>query len=269
LNKISCVIITYNESKKIRRCLQSVCWADEIVVVDSYSTDDTKRIASEFTDKIYDLKWEGFGPTKEFAKNQATGEWVLSVDADEVVSEKLRDEIDKIVESEDSLDGYFIPRRSNFLGRWIKHGGWYPNLILRLFRKNKGNFTKRLVHEEVRVSGRIGHLKNEFLHYTDPDFDHYLKKLNQYTSLDALQLYKQGRKAKLLDILFRPLVTFVKMYFFKKGFLDGVPGLILAISSAFHVFSKYVKLWHLKQADSESDSKKNLSLPKQPMLYDG
>lgn len=251
MSKISCVIITRNESKNIRRCLQSVSWADEIVVVDSYSTDDTKRIASEFTDKIYDLKWEGFGPAKEFAKNRATGEWVLSVDADEVVSEKLRDEIQKIVESEDSLDGYFIPRRSNFLGRWIKHGGWYPNLILRLFRKNKGNFTKRLVHEEVKICGKSGRLKNDLLHYTDPDFDHYLKKLNQYTSLGALQLYKEGKRANLWDIFFRPLVTLVKVCFFEKGFLDGVPGLILAISSAFQVFSKYVKLWHLNQYEGE------------------
>jgi glycosyltransferase involved in cell wall biosynthesis len=249
LGKISCIIITHNESKNIRRCLKNINWADEIVVVDAHSTDDTKRIASEFTDKIFDLKWQGFGPAKEFAKNKTTGEWILSVDADEVISEKLREQIQKTVESEDSLDGYFIPRRSNFLGRWIKHGGWYPDFVMRLFRKNKGYFTNRLVHEEVRVSGRIGSLKSDLLHYTDPDFDHYLKKLNQYTSLDALQFHKQGRKAKLWDIFLRPQITFFKMYFLKKGFLDGAHGLILAFASAFHVFSKYVKLWHLKQSE--------------------
>ena len=258
MSKISCVIITHNESRNIKTCLQSVSWADEIIVVDAYSTDDTKEIASEFTDRIYDLRWEGFGPAKEFGRNQASGEWILSLDADEVVSEKLREEIQKIVQSEDSLDGYFIPRRSNFLGRWIKHGGWYPDLIMRLFKKDKGNFTNRLVHEQVKVCGRSGRLKNDLLHYTDPDFDHYLKKLNQYTSLAALQLYKEGGKVKLLDVVFRPPITFVKMYVFKSGFLDGVPGLILSVSSAFHVFSKYVKLWHLNQIDNESGSKNKL-----------
>lgn len=249
MGKVSCVIITYNESRNIRRCLESVSWADEIVVVDSHSTDDTKKIVSEFTDKIYDLRWEGFGPAKEFARSQASGEWILSVDADEVVTENLRDEIKRTIRSEDSKDkdGYLIPRRSNFLGRWVRHGGWYPDLVLRLFRKDKGEFTHQLVHEEVKVGGRRGCLKNDLLHYTDPDFDHYLEKLNRYTSLDALQLHGEGREAKLLHILLRPLLTFFKMFIFKGGFLDGVPGLILSVSSAFHVFSKYVKLWHLNQ----------------------
>lgn len=252
MSRISCIVITHNESENIRRCLESVSWADEIVVVDSESRDDTKEIASEFTHKVYDLKWEGFGPAKEFARSKAAGDWILSVDADEIVSEKLRDEIQSIAESEDSLDGYYIPRRSNFLGRWIKHGGWYPDWVLRLFRKNKGRFTNRLVHEEVTVSGQTGLLRNDLLHYTDPDFDHYLKKLNHYTSLDARQLHQEGKGAKLTDILLRPPVTFLNMYFLRKGFLDGVHGLILALSSAFHVFSKYVKLWHLSQSKTEA-----------------
>jgi glycosyltransferase involved in cell wall biosynthesis len=227
--------------------LESVGWADEIVVVDSYSTDDTREIASAFTDKIHQLRWSGFGPAKEYAKGKATGDWILSVDADEVVSEKLREEIQRIVESQGSLNGYFIPRRSNFLGRWMQHGGWYPDLVLRLFKKEKGSFTDRVVHEEVRVSGRTGRLRNDLLHYTDPDFDHYLKKLNRYTSLDALRLFREGSRAGVLDVLFRPVLAFVKMYFFKLGFLDGLPGLILAVSSSFHVFSKYVKLWQLRK----------------------
>ncbi len=247
MSKISCVVITYNESKNIRRCLQSVNWADEIVVVDAYSTDDTREIASAFTDKIHQLKWSGFGPAKEYARSKATGDWILSVDADEVVPGNLREEIQRITESQESLDGYFVPRRSNFLGRWIRHCGWYPDLVLRLFKKERGSFTDRVVHEEVRVIGSTGRLRTDLLHYTDPDLDHYLKKLNRYTSLDALQLFRQGRRAGILDILFRPIITFVKMYFFRRGFSDGLPGLILAISSSFHVFSKYVKLWHLRE----------------------
>ncbi len=245
MSRISCIIITRDEATNIRRCLDSVSWADEIVVVDSGSTDDTKKIASEFTDRIFDLKWEGFGPTKEFARTQAREEWILSVDADEEVSDELKGEIRRMVDSTDPADGYLIPRRSNFLGRWIRHGGWYPDLVLRLFRKDSGRFTLSMVHEEVQVRGRIGRLKNDLLHHTDPDFDHYLAKLNRYTSLDAVGLFDAGGKSRLRDITLRPPVVFVKMYLVKAGFLDGIHGLILALASAFHVFSKYVKLWHL------------------------
>jgi glycosyltransferase involved in cell wall biosynthesis len=251
LSKISCIIITRNEAKNIGRCLQSVAWADEIVIVDSGSTDDTKKIASEFTDKIFDHKWKGFGPAKEFARNQTTGEWVLSVDADEEVSERLREEIIGTIGSQIPLDGYFIPRKSNFLGKWMGHGGWYPDLVLRLFRREKGEFTMRLVHEKVKVSGSTGRLKNNLLHYTDPDFEHYLVKLNRYTSLDALQLLEAGKESSLVDIVLRPPILFFKMYILKAGFLDGAQGFILATASAFHVFSKYVKLRHLKKSKGD------------------
>lgn len=251
MSKLSCVIITYNESRNIRRCLESVSWADEIIVVDSFSTDDTKKIASEFTSRIFDLKWEGFGPTKEYAVKQATGDWILSLDADKQVSEKLKKEIQKIVQSGDPLDGYFVPRRSNFLGRWMKHGGWYPDFVLRLFRKNKGDFTSRLVHEEVLVKGKTGQLKNDLLHYTDPDYDHYLEKLNRYTSMDALLHHQEGKAGSSINLLIRPAAAFFKAYLFKRGFLDSLPGLILAVSSAFHVFAKYVKLWHLGRSENE------------------
>lgn len=243
--KISAIVITYNEKKNIKRCLSSIDWVDEIVVVDSESTDDTKKIASEFTQRTFDIKWEGFGKAKAFAKKKATHQWILSVDADEEITQDLKDEIQKITKSEDSLDGYYIPRKSNFLGKWIKHGGWYPDYVLRLFRKDKAKFSHSMVHEKVCVEGKAGYLKNDLLHYTDPNFDHYLEKLNRYTSLGVEELFKKGKKAKLFDVTFRPLAVFFKMYFVKKGFLDGVSGFILAVSSAFHVFSKYVKLWHL------------------------
>jgi len=250
LSQLSCIIITYNESRNIRRCLESVSWADEIIVVDSYSTDETKKIASEFTSRIFDLSWEGFGPAKRYAAKQVTGDWILSVDADEQVSENLREEIQKIIKSGDSLDGYFIPRRSYFLGRWMRHGGWHPDFVLRLFRKDKGGFTSRLVHEEVIVRGRTGRLKNDLLHFTDPDYDHYLEKLNRYTSIDAVQRYQESKRGSLVNLLIRPIAVFFKTYFLKRGFFDGLPGLILAVSSAFHVFAKYVKLWHLGRSNN-------------------
>jgi glycosyltransferase involved in cell wall biosynthesis len=245
LSRISCIIITRDEAKNIRRCLESVRWADEIVLVDSGSTDDTKKIASGFTDRIFDLKWEGFGPTKEFARTQAREDWIFSLDADEEVSEKLREEIKRTVDSPDPADGYLIPRRSNFLGRWMGHGGWYPDSVLRLFKKDRGRFTLSQVHEGVQVRGKIGRLRNDLLHYTDPDFHHYLTKLNRYTSLDAVGLFDAGRKSTLWDVTLRPPAAFLKMYLVRAGFLDGIHGLILAGASAFHVFSKYVKLWHL------------------------
>ncbi len=254
MSRISCIIITRNEAKNIRRCLESVRWVDEIVVVDSGSTDDTRKIASEFTDRIYQRKWEGFGPAKEFARTCATGDWVLSLDADEVIPEKLREEIRQTVDSPNPADGYLIPRRSNFLGKWMGHGGWYPDPVLRLFKKNKGEFTLRLVHEGVKIKGSKGRLVNDLFHYTDPDFEHYLTKLNRYTSLDALQLRQAGKRSTFLDIALRPPLVFVKMYLVKAGFLDGGQGFILAAASAFHVFSKYVKLRHLTESSKDKES---------------
>jgi glycosyltransferase involved in cell wall biosynthesis len=245
MSEISVIVITYNEQKNIRKCLSSIDWADEIVVVDSGSTDDTKRIASEFTRKVLDIKWEGFGMAKDFARDQATCQWILSLDADEVVTEDLKEEIQRVIASPEAVNGYHIPRRSNFLGRWIEHGGWYPDYVLRLFRKDKARFTHSAVHERVEVDGEKGHLNNALMHHTDPNFDHYLGKLNRYTSLAAEELFKKGKRAKVWDVIFRPLAVFLKMYLAKRGFLDGFLGFILAVSSAFHVFSKYVKLWHL------------------------
>jgi len=245
MSEISVIIITYNEQRNIRRCLSSIDWADEILVVDSGSTDDTKKIASEFTQKVLDINWEGFGKAKDFARNRASYQWTLSLDADEVVTKDLKQEIQRVIESEEVFNGYYIPRRSNFLGRWIKHGGWYPDYVLRLFKKDKARFTPSAVHERVETDGEKGYLKNALMHHTDPNFDHYLGKLNRYTSLAAEELFRKGKRAKVSDVIFRPLAVFLKMYFVKRGFLDGFLGFILAVSSAFHVFSKYVKLWHL------------------------
>ena len=244
--KLSATVIVLNESRNIQMCLESLSWADEIVLVDTGSTDDTKEIASRYTEKIFDLKWEGFGKSKKYAKEKASGKWILSIDADEVITEKLKNEILDVINSPESQDGYFIPRQSNFLGKWIKHSGWYPDYVLRLFKKDKGSFTTDKVHEKVEVDGKTDYLKNELLHYTDPDLNHYLDKLNNYTTFSAEQLYQRNKRANLLDIVFRPIAIFFKMYFFKLGFLDGRVGLVLAGCSAFHVFFKYSKLWHLK-----------------------
>jgi glycosyltransferase involved in cell wall biosynthesis len=249
MSKISAVVIAYNEEKNIRRCLESVNWADEIIIVDSYSQDRTKEIASVFTDKIYDVECEGFGRKKEFARSKATNDWILSIDADEVVSDKLREEIKGIVQEDKSLDGYYIPRLSNFLGEWIRYGGWYPDYVLRLFRKDKAGFDHSLVHEKLILEGKAGYLKNELLHYTDPIISHYLLKMDRYTTLGAKMLLSEGKTTTLFDMLFRPAAVFFKMFIIKLGFLDGWHGFLLAIFSSFHVLVKYAKLWHLKKID--------------------
>lgn len=248
MSKISAIVIVYNEEKNIRRCLESLSWTDEIVVVDSYSQDRTKEIASSLTDKIFDVKWEGFGKKKEFAREKTSYDWVLSVDADEVISDKLKEEIKKTIEKDEASDGYYIPRLSNFLGKWIKHSGWYPDYILRLFKKNKARFDQSLLHEKVILDGEVGFLKNEILHYTDPDIHHYLSKLDKYTTLGAEKLFQEGKSTTLFDLILRPPAIFLKMFIASIGFLDGWHGFLLACFSSFHVFVKYSKLWHLKKS---------------------
>jgi len=239
-------MITLNEEHNLARALDSVKWADEIVIVDAFSQDGTKEIAKKYTNRIYDLKWTGYGPAKQFALEKASNQWVLSLDADEVISEPLQQEIQSVLQTEVQIDGYSVCRMSNFLGKWIKHGGWYPDYVLRLFRKDKAHFTAATVHEELIVTGKSGHLKGLLLHYTDPNLEYYLTKLNRYTTLSAQELLNKGETAKLTDLLFRPSAFFFRMYFFKFGFLDGVQGFLLALYSSFHVLTKYAKLWHLQ-----------------------
>ena len=249
MTKLTVILITLDEEKNLARCLESVKWADEIVVVDTYSQDRTKEIAGKYTDKMFDLKWPGFGPAKQFALEKAGGEWVLSVDADEVVSETLQTEIKQVLKADHS-DGYYVPRLSFFLGKWIRHGGWYPDYVLRLFRRQKARFTDSLVHEEVILNGKAGYLKADLLHYTVPDLERYLVKMTRCTSHSAQELFQKGRRAGLAGILFRPPAVFLKMYFWKLAFLDGFQGFLLAIFSSFHVLAKYSKLWYMGKSKS-------------------
>jgi len=246
---LSAILLTLNEETNIGRCLENLGWVDEIILVDSGSSDKTKELASRYTVKVFDLRWEGFGKAKEYAMSKASGEWILSVDADEVVSDDLKNEILSKISSSD-MDGYFIPRRSNFLGKWIKNGGWYPDYVLRLFRADKAFVSSDVVHEKVIVHGKVEYLKNEIKHYTDPNLHHYLAKLNQYTTLSAEWMQQEGKRTGILEIIFRPAATFCKMYLFKRGFLDGMEGFLLACCSASHVFFKYAKLWHLSNGKS-------------------
>lgn len=244
---LSVIIITKNEEQNLRRALESAKFADEIIINDSGSADATLDIAREFNCKIIKTEFRGFGAAKQATLEQATGEWVLSIDADEEIDATMRESLKKAV-SQSNGDGYFVSRKSQFLGRWMLHSGWYPDYILRLFRRSSGRFTDDWVHEKVEVNGSIGRLEGHLLHYTNPNLSQYLSKLNRYTSLSARQLSKRGARFHVYFLLAKPTATFFSIYILKRGFLDGVQGLILALLSAFHTLCKYVKLWELEKS---------------------
>ena len=242
---LSIIIIAKNEASRIKTCLQSVDFADEIVVVDSGSTDNTVEIAKEFTDRVIEIEWLGYSATKQVALDHARGDWVLWLDADESIPKNLQNEIRQVINT-DNYAGYYIARKTFFLGHWIRHCGWYPDYVLRLFQRTaEPRFTEDEVHESLCINGDTGYLNFPIVHNTDPSLHHYFTKFNSFTSLAARQLYQSGYRFYLTDLLFRPIVTLVKMYIFKRGFLDGLPGFILCCLSACYVFTKYSKLWHL------------------------
>jgi len=246
LSALSVILITLNEERNIEACLRSVEWADEIIVVDSQSTDRTVEIARSFTDKVFVIDWKGFAASKNFALQQAQSDWVLWIDADERVPAELATEIRQVISQKPQEDGFAIARRAFFLGRWIKHCGWYPGYVLRLFRRGKACFNDNRVHEGLILQGRQGRLQNDLLHYTDDSLEHYLWKFNRYTSLAAQDLVQRGRKAGWLGMIGRSLHTFFRMYLVKRGFMDGVEGLMLCLLSANYVAMKYAKLWEAR-----------------------
>ena len=248
--KLSVILITLNEEKNIAPCLESVKWADEIIVVDSQSKDRTREIAARYTDKVFSVEWKGYSANKNYALDKCSGDWVLWIDADERVSPELKTEIIRILNNKPTADGFEIPRKAFFLGRWIKHCGWYPGYVLRLFRREKANFDNQLVHESVRLDGSKGRLKQALLHYTDKNLDHYLTKFNNYTSLAARELVDKNRRTNPMSMLIRGVLTFCRMSFVRLGFLDGVEGLILSLLSGGYVFTKYAKLWELRRKNT-------------------
>jgi glycosyltransferase involved in cell wall biosynthesis len=244
---LSVVTITLNEEQNIAACLDSVRWADEVIVLDSGSTDRTVEIAKAYTPHVLHVQWQGYGGTRNSALQRATGDWILWLDADERVTPELAEEIRRMLKSADPhVAGFAVARRAFFLGRWIRHSGWYPSRVVRLFRKSSGLFTETHVHEQLKIDGPVVNLRHDLLHYTDPDLFHYFAKYNRYTSLAAQDIASSGRRFSVLDLLVRPPFLFVKMYILRLGVLDGMEGLILAVVSASYVFTKYAKLWELQ-----------------------
>ncbi len=245
---LSVIVITKNESASISRCLASVSFADEIIVLDSSSEDNTVELCQQFTEKVFSTDWPGFGLQKQRALNKATGNWVLSIDADEVVSPALQNEIIQAMETV-AIDGFEIPRLSQYCGKTIQHAGWYPDYVLRLFKRNKGRFSEDLVHERVIVEGLIKQLIEPLEHDAFINPDEVLHKINTYSSLGARKLYQQGKRTSLIQAIFKGLWTFSRTYLLKAAFLDGQQGLMLAISNAEGTYYKYLKLLDLQRTE--------------------
>lgn len=239
---LSVIVITRNEERNIGDCLASVAWADEIVVVDAESVDRTVEIARQRTPHVHVVRWKGFAAAKEEALARSAHEWILWLDADERVGGELAREIAAIAKGEGEFAAYEVARRAYFIGKWIRHSGWYPGYVTRLFRRSSARFSESKVHERLIVDGPVGRLRNDLLHYTDETLHHYLKKFNSYTTLAAEEAAAQGGRFGVADVVVRPPYMFFKMYLLKRGFLDGMHGLILALLSSAYVFSKYAKL---------------------------
>lgn len=239
--KISALIITKDEEMRIADCLASLSFAEEIVVVDSGSRDRTEEICRRDPRvRWFSEPWKGFGPQKNSALEKARNDWVFSIDADERVTPELAAEIGSLDPA--AADGFRVPRRSFFGKRCVRHGGWYPDYTIRLWRRGAGRFVDRSVHEVVRLQGIVGTLRGDLHHYTYRDTEDFLRRMNRYSTLGAGELRKKGARATMFDLVFRPPFTFFRMYVLRRGFLDGGLGFRLAVLYAMYTFSKYSKL---------------------------
>ncbi len=247
MTKLTAVIIARNEEANLPRCLASLKWVDEIIVGDCGSTDRTVAIAQEAGAQIVTYEWCGYGPAKQTVASHATGDWILSIDADEEVTLELAREIRGVIDNPRDVAGYRLPRKTSFLGRWIEHGGWYPDRVLRLYRRGQGRFTSSSVHEALEVDGSVGTLTNDLLHYSYPTLEVYFEKFNRYTTLAAEEAFCKGVRGSLVKTFLNPMAKFAKQYFLRAGFLDGTEGLLLAALSAGYVMTKYAKLRQLER----------------------
>lgn len=238
-----------NEADRIGECLRSAEFADEWIVVDSHSTDDTRQIAAGFGARVIERDWPGWVEQKNFAVDQATHDWVLCLDADEWLSPGMRRSVEAALQRNDDTVGFEFARLTRYLGRWIRHGGWYPDRKLRLFRRDSGRFEGRNPHDRVRVKGRVERLEGDILHDPFRSLSDHLRTIDRYTTVAAEEKHARGEKARLVDLTLRPFGKFVRMYVVKAGWLDGVAGFVVAITGAFYVFLKYAKLLGTQRGD--------------------
>jgi glycosyltransferase involved in cell wall biosynthesis len=250
---VSVYVLTYNNRRTIERCLESLRWAEELVIVDSFSTDRTYELCQQYTDKAYQQEWKGHRDQYQFAANLTTKDWIMFVDADEEVPPELVGEIrTELSRKPNAFDGFFVYRRTYYLGKWIRYGGWYPDGEIRLYRRDKGRWEGGL-HAKVVVNGKVGTLKNPYLHYTYRDISDQIRTIDKYSQIAAEDLVREGKKFSLFKLLFHPPFRFIKEYLFKSGFRDGLPGLIIIASTMYYVFIKYAKLWELEHTGEKKE----------------
>ncbi len=248
--RISACVTACNEERGIRRCLESLAWCDELVVIDSFSTDRTVEISREFTDRVYQHEWLGYIGQKNLARKMTRFPWVLFLDADEELSPGLQAEIREALRCDGlRYAGYEFPRKVFYLGRWILHGEWYPDRKLRLFQRERGRTEGREPHDHVVVDGPVRNLRHPIHHFTYDDIRDHLDTMNRFSTITAQQKHEDGRRFRWIDFLLRPPWRFLKAYVLRAGILDGRRGLIIAAVSAFGVTMKYAKLWEIEQAE--------------------
>jgi len=244
--KISACILTFNEERKISRCLSSLTWCDEIIILDSYSTDRTVDICRQYTDNVHQCEWRGYVGQRNMVRELAKHPWVLFMDSDEEASPALRDEIlEEFNSGTGHYVGYDFPRQVYYLGRWIRHGEWYPDVKLRLFKKDFGRTEGQEPHDKVIVRGPVKHLKHPIWHYTYDDLADHINTLNRFSTITAQQRFVTGEKFFWFNMLGHPVFRFFKSYFLRGGFLDGRHGLAIAMMSSYGAFLKYAKQWEL------------------------
>lgn len=247
MKKISAVLITFNEEEKIQRALRSLKpVSDEIIVVDSYSLDGTVETCRRYTDRVFSRAWEGYREQKQFATDQASHDWILSLDGDEMLSPQLTQELLEWKEEGCSCRGYYLPRKTFFMGRWIEHTTWYPDCQLRLFEKSSGRWEGGRIHESVKVTGPTGQFKGEIYHHTYASFSEYLEQLERFSTLTARDHFDRGDRARWAHFLLHPPTIFLKNYLIRWGFLDGMPGLAVSLLAAVSTLFKYLKLWEIQ-----------------------
>jgi glycosyltransferase involved in cell wall biosynthesis len=257
--KLTVTVITHNEAANIGAALESVSWADEVIVVDSHSTDGTVELARPYASRIEVRDWAGYGAQKNYAASIASNDWILSVDADERVTPRLATEIRALLARGPDARGYRISRVTWYLGRWIRGTDWFPDFQLRLYDRRAGRWSERSVHESFELTERPRKLRGELEHYAYRDINHHLSKINQYTTMAAQDWVARGRRTTALEVLVHPPLAFLRNYVLRMGFRAGAAGLVISILNSYYVFLKLAKLWEMQRQSSRSSAQSSVA----------